>query len=131
MATKTDLVELLAEQKDSAIPEGVTLSEIETYATYHNAILKAEKITKPLNEKIKAAYVETGTYLAGNVVVERTEAKTFDPAEFAITYPREQFPQYYVEVPATLQLNPVVIEAALKNQFQKVTQKLAVHVIGG
>jgi hypothetical protein len=126
-----DLITLLAQKKDSALPDGITQAEIDEYAEIHAAILKAEKIDKPLNEKIKAAYTEEGTYLAGNVVIERYSSKVFDPAEFAIAYPREQYPQYYVEVPATYVLAPVSIPAELKNKHQKVTDKLQVSVIGG
>jgi hypothetical protein len=125
-----DLITILAQKKDSALPEGITQAEIDEYAEIHLAILKAEKIDKPLNEKIKAAYKEEGTYLAGNVVVERYSSSVLDPAEFAIAYPREQYPQYYTEVPATFVLNPVSIPAALKAKHQKVTDKLQVHVIG-
>ena len=133
MATKAEISDILAtlDAPDSALPAGITQEEIDQYAKLHNAILKAQKVTKPLNDKIKAAYVEEGTFLAGNAVIERYSSSSFNSAEFLAKFPQADFPQYYVEVPATFALNPASISKDIKDGFMEKTQKLTVNIIGG
>lgn len=106
------------------LPEGITQAELDKYARVDAAIKRLEPEKKRLNDKIKRAFTELGTFLCGSVVVKRTQADSFDAVAFADKYPESKYPQYYKSV-----VDPTKIDAKTKSKFVSKTQRLAIETV--
>lgn len=111
----------------SNLPEGITQVEIETYSKIDLAIKKLEPRKKELGDRIKAAYTKVGSFVVGNVIIDRTEADSKDIKSAEKLYPYDLYPELYVVEPK-FDFSKLAPEEQAK--FVTKTQRLSVKVSG-
>lgn len=111
----------------TALPAGITQADLDRYVKLDAAMKRAKIEHDALNAKIKDAFPNKGTYVCGDVLVERSEAHGFDAKEAAKRYPYDLHPTWYV-VPEPV-LDPTKVSEAVKTAFATTTQRLSVKAV--
>jgi hypothetical protein len=108
----------------SELPEGLTQTEVNRYAKLDAGIKKLQPEHKQLGDKIKAAVTKVGVFTFEKVLVNRTEANSFDSDSAEHDFPQDKFPEYYKAV-----LDPSKIPDKVKSKYTSKTQRVSVKVI--
>lgn len=108
----------------ATMPEGITQKELDEYAKLNKGAKKIADRLKVLNEKIKTAFPKAGKFIFGNVLVNRSEADSFDAAAASKKYPLETHPEYYKSV-----FDATAFPPDLRAKFVTKTQRLSVDYV--
>jgi len=106
-----------------ALPAGITITKVKRYLKLDKAIKTFSDEHKALGDEIKAATTK-GTYVAGDVILDRTEADNVDTKGLASQYPFDLFPEYYKFV-----IDVKAIPEYMKKPFTSKTQRLSVKQV--
>lgn len=109
---------------ESQLPEGITQDDLDKLAKIDSSIKKLEKAKAPLLAKVKTAFVKLGTFAYGNVIIERTQAKSFDAKTFEEEHPFESFPEFYKPV-----IDATTIPEDEKEKYTSFTQRLSIKTV--
>lgn len=108
----------------SELPPGVTQADLDKYAKIEAAIAKLKPERDRLNDLIKTSF-PVGTFVHGNVVIERSVSNLKDPKGVEKAFPYQDWPEYYVDEPKLVFNNlPSDVQAEFTNQSQRLSVKV-------
>lgn len=108
------------------LPAGITRAEIARYARLDAGIKKLQPEHKLLNEKIKKAFNAIGSWVVGNVVINRSKATGWDAKAATTKFPHAEHPEYYDVVYV---INKDKMPVDVSADFITTTERLSVQVL--
>lgn len=110
----------------SDLPDGITQDDLDKYAKIDAAMKKLEPEKKRIADLIKKAFDKPGTFVHGNVVIERTTAKLRATKDFLSDYPADEYPEFYVNEP---KINWDAVSEEDAAEYWTASEKLSVKVV--
>lgn len=105
------------------LPEGITQADLDKYAKLDKGMKKLAPEHKRLNQLIKDTFLKVGTFVHGDVIVDRSQADSFDKKAAEEDLPYEKFPDLYTHT-----IDPTKLTKTQKAKYTSKVQRLSIKV---
>lgn len=103
------------------LPKGIRQADLNELLRLRELAKAATEDYEVLRDKVMRAYEEDGNHVSGEVLLNLSTARTFQPEAFAQAFPVDKYPLYYKQA-----VDPEAVPTGIKAEYTKSVRRLQV-----